>query len=157
MKMMNLLYTDAEIVNLLTWGIEGVHYQTLEDGTIDFMDGEDASSCGYWIGDGTSIWGNGFLAKVRKGQDLDVREKCLEINLNAKVSEFLGFSFDQTGLENEISMMTMAIEQYRPTLQCGLYSDEFYNEFMQKLKDSGIEEYIAAAQEQLDAWVAENK
>ena len=157
MKMMNLLYTDAEIVNLLTWGIEGVHYQTLEDGTIDFVDGEDAGTCGYWIGDGTSIWGNGFLAKVRKGQDLDVREKCLEINLNAKVSEFLGFSFDQTGLENEISMMTMAIEQYRPTLQCGLYSDEFYNDFMQKLKDSGIEKYIAAAQEQLDAWVAENK
>ncbi len=157
MKMMNLLYTDAEIVNLLTWGIEGTHYQTLEDGSIDFLDGQDANSCGYYIGDGTSIWGNGFLAKVRKGQNLNLREECYEVNMNAKVSEYLGFSFDQTGLENEISMMTMAIEQYRPTLQCGLYSDEFYNEFMTKLKDSGIEEYIAAAQEQLDAWIAENK
>lgn len=156
-KFMNLLYTDAEIVNLFTWGIEGTHYQTLEDGSIDFLDGQDATNCGYYIGDGTAIWGNGFLAKVRKGQSADLREQVYEINMNATVSKYLGFSFDTTGLENEVSLMTNTIEQYRPTVQCGLYTEEYFNEFMDKLKADGIDRYYEALQAQFDAWLAENQ
>ncbi len=34
MEMLNLMYTDPDIVNLLQYGIEGVHYTMQEDGTM---------------------------------------------------------------------------------------------------------------------------
>lgn len=155
-KFMNLLYTDAEVLNLLTWGVEGVHYQTLEDGTIDFLDGQDATNCGYYLGDETSIFGNGFLAKVRKGQDPDLRKKCEEANLAATVSKFNGFSFNSEGFENQVAGITNTIEEYRPTFANGLYTEAYYNEFIQKLKDNGVEEYLAYIQQQLDDWLKAN-
>lgn len=78
------------------------------------------------------------------------------MNRNATVSEFLGFSFDSTGFENQIAGMTSTIMEYRPSFACGLYTESYYNEFIQKMNDNGVEEYIAAIQEQLDAWLAEN-
>ncbi len=153
-KFMNLMYSDADIVNLLCWGIEGTHYQTLADGTIDFIDGEDKDSCGYYVGDESSIIGNGYLAKVRTGQDVDLREQALELNKSTPVSEYVGFSFDSTGFENEIAEMTNIIAEYRPSLHCGFYTEELYGEFMQKMKDAGIDRYIAAVQEQFDAYLA---
>lgn len=155
-KFMNLIYTDEEVLNLLTWGIEGVHYQTMDDGTIDFLDGQDANNCGYYLGDESAILGNGFLAKVRTGSDPNLRAESEEMNRNATVSEFLGFSFDSTGFENQIAGMTSTIMEYRPSFACGLYTESYYNEFIQKMNDNGVEEYIAAIQEQLDAWLAEN-
>ena len=150
---MNLLFTDAEVLNLLTWGIEGVHYQTLEDGTIDFMDGEDVNSCGYYIGDQTAILGNGFLAKVRAGSDPDLRAQSEAMNLSAKVSEFLGFSFTSDGFENQIAGITNAVQEYRPALASGLFTEDYYNEFIKKLNDSGTQEYMESIQEQLDEWL----
>lgn len=156
-KFMNLIYTDAEVLNLLTWGIEGVHYQTLDDGSIDFMDGQDATNCGYYLGDCTSILGNGFLAKVRNGQDPQLREKSLELNLSSQVSRFNGFSFDTTGLENQVASLTNTVEQYRPALACGLYTEDYYNEFLQKLQSNGVETYIDTIQGQLDEWLSANQ
>lgn len=155
-KFMNLLYTDADVLNLLTWGVEGKHYQTLEDGTIDFIDGEDASTCGYYLGDETSIFGNGFLAKVRKGQPVDLRERCEAANLSATVSKFNGFGFNGDGFENQVAGITNTIEEYRPTFANGLYTESYYNEFIQKLKDNGVEEYLAYIQQQLDDWLKAN-
>ena len=155
-KFMNLLFTDEEIVNLLTWGIEGTHYQTLEDGTIDFMDGQDATSSGYYLGDETAILGNGFLAKVWAGSDPDLRDQQYEVNMNAYVSPYTGFSFTTTGYENQVASITSVIEQYRPTFANGLYTEDYYNEFISRLEDAGVNEYIAHIQEEFDAWLAEN-
>lgn len=154
-KFMNLMYTNEDILNLLCWGIEGEHYQVLDDGTIDFLDGEDNSTCGYYIGDATAMIGNGFLAKVRKGQEPGMRAEALEVNLNAQVSEYTGFTFDSQGLENEVASLTNAVEEYRPALICGLYTEEYYQEFLSKLEEVGIERYISSIQEQLDVWLDE--
>ncbi len=151
---LNLMYSDADVLNLLTWGIEGQHYQTLADGTIDFLDGENPDTCKYYIGDITSIIGNGYLAKVRKGQDPNQRATALEINQATAVSEFLGFGFDTTGLENEIAQITNTIAEYRPALNCGFYTDEYYDEFMQKMRDNGVDKFVTTVQEQLDAFLA---
>ena len=155
-KFMNLLYTDPEVLNLITWGIEGIHYETQEDGSIDFVDGQDGASCGYYLGDETAIIGNGFLAKVRSGQDLDLRDEAEKINLNASVSAFNGFSFNSDGYENEVAGITNTIEEYRPSFACGLYTEDYYNEFLKKLKDSGVERYIEYIQQQFDSWLAES-
>ena len=155
-KFMNLLFTDEEIINLITWGIEGTHYQVLEDGTIDFAEGLEAGNSGYYLGDETAILGNGFLAKVWTGNDPNLREQTYEVNMNATVSPYTGFSFNSEGFENQVAAITQTIQQYRPSFGCGLYTEDYYNEFLQKLEDNGVNEYIAYIQEQFDAWLAEN-
>lgn len=155
-KFMNLIYTDAEVLNLLTWGVEGVHYRTMEDGSIDFLEGQDPSNCGYYIGDETAILGNGFLAKVRNGQATDLRARSEKANLEATVSQFNGFGFNGDGFENEVAGITNTIEEYRPTFANGLYTEEYYNEFIQKLKDNRVEKYLAYIQQQLDEWLEAN-
>lgn len=79
------------------------------------------------------------------------------MNLNATVSDFLGFSFDSEGFENQIAGITNAIAECRPSLASGLYTEDYYNDFIQKLNDSGAQEYIANIQQQLDAWLSENR
>lgn len=155
-KFMNLIFTDAEVLNLLTWGIEGTHYQTLEDGTIDFMDGQDANSSGYYLGDETAILGNGFLAKVWAGNDPNLRETLKEINMSATVSPYTDFSFNSDGFENQVAALTQTVQEYRPSFACGLYTEDYYNEFISKLESNGVNEYIAYIQEQFDAYLADN-
>ena len=41
MQLLNLLYTDPEIMNLLSYGVEGVHYVKTEDGHITFPEGKN--------------------------------------------------------------------------------------------------------------------
>ena len=156
-KFLNLLYTDEEIVNLITWGIEGVHYQTLEDGTIDFLEGQDASTCGYYLGDVTSILGNGFLAKVRAGQPANYREECLKLNQEATVSEFLGFGIDNTPVENTLTALTNVINEMRPSFSSGISGSDQLDGFIEKLKAADVDSYVATMQEQLDAWLESNR
>ncbi len=154
LRFLNLIFTDARIGNLLQWGIEGVHYQITEDGTADFMEGEDLTSCRYYVG--WPFLGNSFLegTLVRKGNNPKIGSIRKEANYNAKVTAFNGFSFDASSMSNEVSVITSIIEEYRPSFACGQYTEERYNEFIQKLKDAGVDEYIALIQSQLDEWIA---
>ena len=154
LRLLNLLYTDPDVVNLITWGIEGKHYQVLEDGTIDYMDGENANTCTYYVG--WPFLGNNFLdgVLVRSGNDPDLPAIRYAANHNADVTEFNGFGFNVDDMTNEITTITSIVEEYRPSMACGQYTEERYNEFVQKLKDAGADDYIAKIQEQLDAWLA---
>ena len=156
-KFLNLLYTNEEVLNLLTWGIEDVHYKTLDDGTIDFIDGEDASTCGYYIGDFSSIIGNGFLAKVRTGQPADYRQTTLDLNLNANVSDFLGFGIDNSALTNTLTALTNVVSEFGKSLAAGVYGPDKIPEFTEKLKAADVDTYVSTMQEQLNEWIAANK
>ena len=74
--------------------------------------------------------------------------------MNAKVTDFKGFSFDASSMANEVSVITSIIEEYRPAFACGQFTQERYDEFIRKLKDAGVNEYIALIQSQLDEWIA---
>lgn len=156
-KFLNLLYTDLDVLNLITWGIEDVHYRTLEDGTIDFLQGEDAATCGYYLGDCTAILGNGFLAKVRAGQPADYREQILSLNKNAQVSEFLGFGIDNSPVENTLTALTNVINEMRPSYTSGIKGSDELPTFIDKLKSADVDDYVATMQKQLDDWLAANK
>ena len=48
MKFLNLLYSDAEVEDLICNGIEGVHYQVTEDGKYTYPDGVDFANSTYY-------------------------------------------------------------------------------------------------------------
>ena len=135
-KMMNLMYTDARIANLLTWGIEGRDYQ-VKDGIACYMDGQDANTvCAYHTSD--FVYGNQFLALPWEGQAADFRQTSMEDMLAAQASAYLGFSCDTSGIENELTALTNAINEYLPGLDSGISDDEQYSAFLEKLEKSGV-------------------
>lgn len=156
MKFLNLMYSDSEINNLLAWGVEGVHYQVLEDGTASYLEGQDVTSCQYHTVD--FLYGDNFSILPWEGTSPDMRQQQLDAMNAAETSPYLGFTLDTTSLQNEITATTNVIEEYKAALESGTIDPETeLPKFIEKLNASGAQTIIDEAQRQLDEWLAENK
>lgn len=152
MKFMNLMYTNEDIINLLNYGIEGVHYIVREDGIFDYPEGVDATTCAYHI-ESTYLFGNQFLAGIWNGDDPDIRKKAQEINDLAEFSENFGFAADIKDFSMEISSISSAYNEYYKSLMCGTVdADVELEKFNEKLNAAGIDRLVDGVQEQLDLW-----
>lgn len=157
MKFLNLMYSDEEIINLMAYGIEGTHYVQKEDGTIGFPEGKDATSVGYCLGSALvgGGFGNTFLLKVWEGAPADSNEKALAALQNAKYSPLIGFTFDTSTISDLYSALSsIAANEYGPALKCGSAPDGYYDEFIQKMHDAGLQEYLDEANRQIQEWKA---
>jgi putative aldouronate transport system substrate-binding protein len=157
MKFLNLTYTNADVINLIDWGIEGKHYVEKSDGTIGYPEGVDANNTGYGLGQDW-LFGNQLIAHVWEGNDPNNYKILAENNKTAPVSIALGFTFDSSKVKTEIASVTNVVNQYQPGLDTGSVDpDKQLPEFISRLKAAGIDRIIAEKQRQLDEWVAKNK
>ena len=70
----------------------------------------------------------------------------------------MGFIFDASSVSTQYTAVNNVASQYLPGLLCGSVDPETeLPAFIQALNDAGCQDIIAAKQEQLDAWLAENK
>ncbi len=152
MQLVNLLYTDADVMNLLANGIEGKHYVKNEDGTIRLPDGVTESTYQF------NQWevGNNFLTHVWEGMDKNIWELTKQFNESARVSPVLGFSFDATPVKTEVAAATNVVNQYKVGLESGSLDPSLIAEYNEKLKAAGLDKIIAEKQKQLDEWMAAN-
>ncbi len=150
-KFMNLMYTRAEIANLLTWGIEGRDYVVV-DGQAQYPDGVDASTVPYHTPD--FLYGNQFLVYPWQGQGADFRTVAKADMDAAGASKYLGFTCDATGVSNELTALMNVIAEYKPALESGSVDLSVYEEFKNKMQAAGIEKVVNEYQTQLDAWLA---
>ncbi len=151
-KFMNLAYSDKDLANLMCYGVEGVHWQYQADGTIDYADGVDAATTGYPM---TTYWEmpNSLVASVPAGNDPGYNDQLIKENKEAKTSRALGFSFDTSSVQTEISAISAVGSQYMTGLLTGSMDlDENYDKFIDDLKSAGIDTVIAEKQKQLDEW-----
>lgn len=156
-QMLNLMYTDKDVYNLLTWGVEGKHYQKVDDTFIKFADGVDAANSGYNPNMGFAM-GNQFLSYVWEGNNADLWEETKEFNKNAIPSQALGFMWDSSPVKNEYAAVVNVREQYKAALENGLVDPaKMLPEFISKLKSAGIDKIIAEKQKQLNEWAEANK
>lgn len=153
-KFLNLLYTNADVANLVNYGIEGENYVDRGDGTIGFPDGVDTSNTSYYFNAAFAV-GNYFLLKVWEGNSPTLREDALEANKNAPLSEYMGFAFDNTNVKNEVTAATAVYQEYYRGLISGVSDpSKALPEFLDKLETAGINDIIAEKQAQLDAYIA---
>ncbi len=142
----NTLYTDAKVMNLLMWGIEGVDYDVV-DGQVKHIEDGHYYESDFLIGDNTlltPLYGNGS----------DFYDKVKANIAAAPVSPYLGFVLDASNLDLAISQLLVVRDQYRDAMMGGLYTPELYQEYVAKLEAAGVEDYLAEIQRQLDAWLA---
>lgn len=153
MALLELMYTDFEVSNLVINGIEGMHYQIVdkENNIIDYPEGKDISNVGY--SRYPYGWPNEQLSMVWNGYSLDIWEQYSRYNDSAIQSPAKGFIFDNSGVLNEISACSNIVGKYNNALLCGsLDPDEVLEKFNTELYDAGLDTIMKAKQEQLNAW-----
>ena len=155
LKFLNLTYCDADIANLIQWGIEGRDYVVNPDGTVQPPEGFDSASVPY--PGGYMNYGNTYsgLEYPAVGTSQESVEFGVENNYNAAHSRSFGFVFDPSNVTAQYAAVNNVIMQYYSGLDCGSVDPETtIPAFNQALKDAGIDEIIAEKQAQYDAWRA---
>lgn len=154
MAFLNLMYSNAEIANLLSWGVEGEHYVVTENNVIDYPEGVDATNTGYGLNMGW-MFGNQFITYTWAGDDPELWDKMKIFNTSAKKSLAIGFTYDSASVKNEVAACTNVQNQYKLGLECGVVDPaEVLPEYIKALEDAGIQVILDEKQAQLDAWVA---
>lgn len=144
-------------MNLINWGEEGVDYvlEDAENGVINYPEGVTVDTVGYSLNLGWEL-PNQFIAYKWSGSDPQLWEKMEEFNNSAKESIALGFYFDNSQYENQIAALANVVKQYSGSLNSGSADPEVYiPQFLEALEEAGINEVIAAKQEQFDKWLSE--
>ena len=155
--LLDLLYSDVEINNLLSWGIEGVHYVHTEDpNIIDYPEGVTAADVGYYSW-GKFEYPNNFLQYVMAPSPSNLWEEMQEFNTSGRLSKAFGFVFDRTPVEGEMTAVSNVVSQYYQGLGSGTLDPSKLEDFRKDLKDNGIDVIIAEAQRQLDEFIASQK
>lgn len=148
-QFIELLYTDKYLKNLLNYGIENVHYKKISDNVIELIDPQNS---GYNPGHGWKF-GDQFKDYLMSNEDPQKWEKFLEFNEQGLVLNSLGFVFDKTNVESQISACKNVVQTYYKQLFTGSVEVEpTVEQFEKELKAAGVDELIAEMQRQYDEW-----
>jgi len=145
---LNLLNTDPVVMTMLNYGLEGYTYNTNEDGTITFTD--ERGSYSPW----TNGAGNIRILPPTDAQGVDFWNEFAAYYNAAETLPYGGFIFDSSALDTQAAALANVYAEYGFNLMSGAVNpDEVLPEFLAKLEEAGINEFVAAAQEQMDAYL----
>ncbi len=150
LKYMELLNTDRTFRDILRFGVEGVHFNYTDEGTVIRTEQGSAN----WSMDGF-VTGSVVNASVTDGSDPDQWEKVYADYDNAILSTLGSFTFDKTNVEAEHAACCAVMEKYVAELYTGtLDIEEKLPTIIDELTAAGYETVMAEAQAQLDAYLA---
>lgn len=158
LRVIELLYTNAEIQNMLVYGLEGEHYTKNADGTIKTLDydgGQGNAKVPYSKMKFTI--GNSALTWINQSFDQEFYDWAFEeMPNNADVSNLIGFAPDQSKISTKLGQVNAVVKEYQSVLLNGHAEDweATYNEFISKLHAAGIEDVMSELQTQIDAFLA---
>ena len=156
MQLINLIYADPAVTNLLQYGVEGTDYVAVE-GTQSVITTEGTANADH---------NNYFAPFVRYGSQMNRKivapltdsyyDDLQAFEAAAAVSLTLGYTFDSDGFGAEAGAIAAVIAEKLPMLNAGMVSDvdAAVDELVKALEKAGINDVIKANQEQLDAFLA---
>lgn len=159
MQMLNLMWTNEDLINLIYYGIEDKNYVKMDDGSgrITYPEGLTAQTNGYrqWFG----LYGNTQKRLTWSELPADYHDQLTAFNEEINddnTSQFMGYSFNPDEMKNEYSAVNDVIKTFRTALECGAVDPEVeLPKFREALKTAGIDKIIEKNQSNLDAWIAE--
>ncbi len=149
---LNLVYSNAEVANLLMNGIEGREYVRTGERVIARVPGQEGGSLGYAryfsvFGDQKEVWqweptGEAFV------QELE------EFYQGVEPGPFFGYTFDVSPVSAEYQAVSRVLASYLPALDCGLIRDVegAVTELRRVLDQAGIQRILQENQRQLRLW-----
>lgn len=152
MAFLNLLYTDAEVINTLVYGVEGIHYEKIDENHAKALDASSGWSNWSWA------YGNQFINYLFEGEAEDKYTQFEDFNAACVPSKILGFSIDNDKTADLYNACSVVWMKYRQALLIGAIDpDEMIPQIQAELDAAGYQELLKELQTELDAWVAENK
>ncbi|REE69645.1 putative aldouronate transport system substrate-binding protein [Paenibacillus taihuensis] len=152
---LELLRTDRSYNNLLTYGIEGKHYEITADNKLRALDLDGFAPDGY------CSWG--FKAPELRYEVVDSPPNIGDVRKaladRAKENPYALFTPDFEPVKNEMAAVTNVVQQYSFPLNYGYVKnpEEGLKTLVSKIKAAGSEKIMAEMQKQLDAFIAANK
>ena len=157
MDLLNLIYDDADVCNLLKYGVEGLDYVRV-DGTenvISYAGTTNADHSGYY----TTFSHFGDPVKRLSLEPLtdDYIDELIKFNEEAGKSKAFGYSFSADMYPTEAAAVSAVMQEKLPMLNAGQVTDVEASvaELVEALDQAGMNDIIAGNQEQLDAYLAQ--
>lgn len=157
-QVMNEIYTNPELQNILVNGVEGKHYEyaNASKTIVRYPSGVDGSNTTYpsypWA------WLNEMITPVWEGSEETLWKETDAYNKEAIESPAKGFEWDNSNVLNEVTACNNVRNKYANALECGSVDPSVaLPKFIKELKDAGVDSIITEKQTQLDKWLADNK
>lgn len=150
MDFLNFLYSNADVANLLMYGIEGEDYTFVSDNVVSRTGSYNPT---FYKG------GDVRMMYISAPNDDTYIEQCEALESAAVKSPIVGYIFNDADYQTESAVIMNAINKYLPALQNGIFNSEeevlgTIDEFNAALEAAGINAVIEGNQEQLDAYMA---
>lgn len=156
MKFLNLLNTDKELRNLVAHGIEGTHYEKVDEWHFKYPDGKKRDDMDYYTWPYTQ--GNVYLTMQIEDTPDDIYEKYQEFDDNAVRAQNFGFTFNGENLKTEIAAVGNVYSEFIPALVTGAVDpEEYLPKALEKFKAAGLDTILEEMQKQFDEWKASQK
>ena len=157
MMFINLMHTDADIANLLVWGIEGTHHKAVGTSGI----GEkivEALPDNAWTS-AALPWtlGSVYIHWLGSNEPENKHEMFQLSKTQSAPHVTLGYRFTKKAdYQPQYAALSNIMTEYDKVLATGAVKDfdASYKEFMDKMKAAGLDEVKAALQADLDAFLA---
>lgn len=157
MQLLNLMNSSkgAELLNLMTYGIEGEHYNKISDNRIEWLGENVIGSSNNKYGYHNWALGNALVTYTTQNDPEDWNEYIdQEVNKQATISPLLGFTLDQTPIKLEIAQYNAVMKEYE-YLDSGVVPNykELLKERNEKLVAAGSEKIVAEVRRQVSEWL----
>ncbi len=150
-RFLNLLNTDPILKNLVVHGIEGKHYERVDETTVKVF-----ADTNYSMYDSTWEIGNVFIDYITTADDPNKLTELKKFNEKAIKREANNFSFDPSGLEDVIAEVLKVNDKYGGIGAEGTVEIDYkalYEERTEALYDAGMKKLINEMQKQYDEYL----
>ena len=170
LSILEQIVTDDSLRLQLCFGKEGRDY-TLEEGNVYSLITQEDGSCYYmdflspqalFFGFTAADDDTGRLVSSTSGGGIKEREGMTQMESYKEHLAQASFSycpavFDYSVLDDELQALDIVLKDYYPMF-CDTenYTEEYYQELLEKMEEAGMSTVIAELQRQLDAWIAEH-
>lgn len=138
MMFLNLLYTDKTLIDMLYYGIEGKHYERVDDNTVSPIVDAGYNNLGNrWR------YGNQMLGSLTVTENPEQWDAIKAFNDNAVKLKCQGFSFDPQNVKTEMGACESAYSEFAPLINTGSEDPEVaVPKLVKKLKEAGSDRII---------------
>jgi putative aldouronate transport system substrate-binding protein len=150
MKLIDLMHTDAKLINMMLYGVEGTNWQLDPDGRVNILDdGWISAHPGAWV------WADITIQYVTNKEDPEKNQLLIDYAKDAFPEPSLGFRFRTEPVAAELTALSSVVDGSQRALMTG-YVDPTVElpKFIQAMKDAGLDKVLAEVQKQYDEWTA---
>lgn len=155
MKVINAVWSDPELLNLLAYGIEGVNYTVVGtdhngNPSVEPKSGDEQRWAVFH-----NFWGPLWDQWDSPWNSTESLEAMRDANTSSPASQIVGFSFDQEPVKNEMASIQAIQTEVRAVLRTGTAPDveAYLAEVHDRMEAAGMSTVLAEAQRQYEAWL----